>query len=62
MPLNVTAIVTPTPGKEARVEELIKELTAKVEKNEPDVEKYFCFKTTNAEGVVEYVFQERYVM
>jgi quinol monooxygenase YgiN len=61
MSFNITAIVTPTPGKESRVEELIKDLTAKVEKNEANVERYMCYKTKNAEGVVEFVFHERYV-
>ncbi|KAF2431125.1 hypothetical protein EJ08DRAFT_199537 [Tothia fuscella] len=60
MVLNVVAIVTPAPGKESEVEEVIKELTANVEKYEKDVLKYKAYKTTNAEGATEYVFQEIY--
>jgi quinol monooxygenase YgiN len=61
MPLDVVAIITPAPGKEARLEEVLKELTGDVEKNEPDVAKYRAYKTQNAEGVTQYVFIERYV-
>jgi hypothetical protein len=60
MAINILAIATPAPGKEARLEELIKNLTDGVEKNEADVERYLCYKTKDAQGVVEYVFQERY--
>lgn len=61
MVLDIVAIVTPAPGKEARVEEILKELTGKVEQNEPEVAKYMAYKTQNAEGATEYVFVERYV-
>jgi hypothetical protein len=60
MSINIVAIATCAPGKEARLDELVKNLTESVEKNEPNVEKYLCSKSKNAEGVVEYVFQERY--
>jgi hypothetical protein len=60
MTVNVVAIATPAPGKEARLGELIKNLIESVEKNEPDVERYLCSIAKNAEGVTEYVFQERY--
>lgn len=60
MVLDIVAIVTPAPGKEARVEEILKELTGKVEQNEPEVAKYMAYKTQNAEGATEYVFVERY--
>lgn len=62
MVLDIVAIVTPAPGKEARVEEILKDLTAKVEQHEPDVAKYMAYKSQNAEGATEYVFVERYVM
>jgi hypothetical protein len=61
MPLDVVAIITPAAGKEPRLEELLKELTGDVEKNEPDVAKYRAYKTQNAEGATQYVFIERYV-
>ena len=61
MPVDVVAIVTPVPGKEARVEEILKELISKVEQNEPDVARYIAYKSQNAEGATEYVFTERYV-
>ena len=61
MVVDVVAIVSPAPGKEARLEELLKDLTGKVEQNEPDVAKYMAYKTQNAEGATEYVFVERYV-
>ena len=61
MVLDIVAIVTPAPGKEARVEEILKDLTAKVEQHEPDVAKYMAYKTQNAEGATEYLFVERYV-
>jgi quinol monooxygenase YgiN len=61
MPVEVVAIVSPVPGKEARVEEILKELIAAVEKNEPDVLRYRAYKSQNAEGATEYVFTERYV-
>jgi quinol monooxygenase YgiN len=61
MPVDVVAIATPVPGKEARMEEILKELISKVEQNEPDVAKYIAYKSQNAEGATEYVFIERYV-
>lgn len=61
MVLDIVAIVTPATGKEARVEEIIKDLSAKVKQNEPDVAKYMSYKTQSAEGATEYVFVERYV-
>jgi hypothetical protein len=57
--LDVVAIVSPAPGKEARVDEILKDLIAKVEKDEPDVAKYTLYKTQNAEGATEFVFVER---
>lgn len=56
--LVIGAIVSPAPGKEARVEEILKDLIAKVEKNEPDVAKYMSYKIQNAEGAWEFVFVE----
>lgn len=61
MVLDVVAIIVPAEGKEARLEEILKELTGNVEKHEPDVAKYSAYKTQNADGAIEYVFIERYV-
>lgn len=60
MPVDVVAIVTPAPGKEARIEEILKDLISKVEQNEPDVARYIAYKSKNAEGATEYIFTERY--
>lgn len=60
MPVDVVAIVSPVPGKEARVEEILKELISKVETDEPDVSRYIAYKSKNAEGATEYIFTERY--
>jgi len=60
MVVNIVAILSPASGKEARVEELVRNLTSEVEKTEPNVEKYIAFKRKTADGLTEFVFQERY--
>ncbi len=60
MVLNVVAIVTPAPGKEERVKEILVQLAKDVEKHESDVARYVPHKIIGAEGATEFVVVERY--
>lgn len=58
--IHVVAIITPAPGKEARVGELLKDLANNVKKNESDVSKYQLFEQINGEGTNVFVVEETY--
>ncbi|KAL2063897.1 hypothetical protein VTL71DRAFT_4391 [Oculimacula yallundae] len=60
MSVQVVAILTPAPGKEARLKELLTSLAENVHKNEKDVSKYQLFEQYNAEGVNCLVVEETY--
>lgn len=63
MVFEIVAIVTPATGKEAQLETLLKELTAGVEKHEPDVERYIAYKVVgrrHTDGPAEFVVIERF--
>ena len=60
MVLNVVAIVTPAPGKEHRVQEILVDLAANVKKHESDVSRYVPHKVVGRDGTPEFVVVERY--
>ncbi|KAL5323041.1 hypothetical protein ACEPPN_007569 [Leptodophora sp. 'Broadleaf-Isolate-01'] len=60
MSVQVVAILTPAPGKESRLKELLIGLAEKVSKNEKDVSKYQVFEQFNSEGVNVLVVEETY--
>jgi hypothetical protein len=60
MPLDIVAILTPNAGKEDRLEELLINLAASVQKSEPDVARYVATKVIGREGTPEFVVIERY--
>ncbi|TGO69346.1 hypothetical protein BOTNAR_0012g00340 [Botryotinia narcissicola] len=57
-PIHCLATVTPTPGKEARLREIITDLANKVEKNEQAVRKYQAFEQYGGEKGNVFVIQE----
>ncbi|TGO42145.1 hypothetical protein BHYA_0012g00610 [Botrytis hyacinthi] len=59
-PIHCLATVTPAPGKEARLREIITDLTNKVEKNEQAVRKYQAFEQYGGEKGNVFVIQEIY--
>jgi quinol monooxygenase YgiN len=59
MPLDVVAIITCAPGKEAEGEALMSELAAKVTANEPGCLSYKPYKRVGSEGESKYVVVER---
>ena len=63
MVFEIVAIVTSANGKEAELEELLKEVTSGVEKYEPDVEKYLAYKVMgrrHTDRPTEFVVIERF--
>ncbi|KAF7912159.1 uncharacterized protein EAF01_001180 [Botrytis porri] len=59
-PVHCLATITPAPGKEARLRELITDLANKVEKNEPAVRKYQAFQQYDGEQGSVFIVQETY--
>ena len=59
MVLNIVAIVSPAPGKEKRIEEILAGLAGNVHKHEKDVHRYVAHKVVGAEGAQEFVVVER---
>ncbi|TGO60215.1 hypothetical protein BCON_0037g00150 [Botryotinia convoluta] len=59
-PVHCLATVTPAPGKEARLREIITDLANKVEKNEQAVRKYQAFEQHDGEKGNVFVLQEIY--
>jgi len=56
MPLEVLAIISPLPGKEKRVEEIISSVTESVEATEPYTMSYHSYRTIgDGKNMVEYV-------
>ncbi|KAI9369827.1 hypothetical protein BJX61DRAFT_545213 [Aspergillus egyptiacus] len=55
--VNAVAILTPAPGKKDRLQEVLVELIAQVEANEPETLQYQMFWS---EGSQEFVFIEKY--
>ncbi|CZR70292.1 uncharacterized protein PAC_20194 [Phialocephala subalpina] len=56
--VHVVAIITPAPGKEARVRELLSGLADNVKKHESDVSKYHLFEQYNGQGGNVFVVEE----
>ncbi|KAF7943509.1 hypothetical protein EAE96_011432 [Botrytis aclada] len=59
-PLHALAIITPAPGKEARLREVMIELGKKVEENEQGVLRYQSFEQYDGEKGNVFVVQEIY--
>ncbi|KAG4026287.1 hypothetical protein MFRU_042g00160 [Monilinia fructicola] len=59
-PVHCTAIITPAPGKEARLREILTELANKVEKHEKEVSTYQIFEQYDGENGNVFVAHELY--
>ncbi|KAF7876357.1 hypothetical protein EAF04_001450 [Stromatinia cepivora] len=59
-PIHLTVIVTPAPGKEARIREILTELGNNVEKNEKGIRKYHIFEQYDGQDGNAFVIQELY--
>ncbi|KAJ8063530.1 hypothetical protein OCU04_007402 [Sclerotinia nivalis] len=57
-PIHCTAIVTPAPGKEARLREILTDLGNNVEKHEKGVRKYHIFEQYDGQDGNVFVVQE----
>ncbi|KUJ14981.1 uncharacterized protein LY89DRAFT_589396 [Mollisia scopiformis] len=58
--VHVVAIITPAPGKETRVRELLSGLADNVKKHETDVSKYQLFEQYDGQGGNVFVVEEIY--
>jgi len=59
-PIHATAIITPAPGKEARLREILTDLANNVEKHESQVRKYQVFEQYDGDNGNVFVVQELY--
>lgn len=50
--VDVIAIISPAPGKEARVEELLRDMTQKVHDKEPGALRYHLHKDVNSSDFI----------
>ncbi|KAH8598106.1 hypothetical protein B0O99DRAFT_507121 [Bisporella sp. PMI_857] len=58
--IDLIAVITPKPGKEDRVVELLKEMAVFVKENEPDVLRYHINVETKKSGEQEVIMLETY--
>lgn len=56
--IHVVAILTPAPGKEARLRDLLTNLANIVKDKEPEVSRYQLFEEQNAQGGNVFVVEE----
>jgi quinol monooxygenase YgiN len=61
MAIDMIAVITPAPGSEATVEEVLNTLAVAVKGKEPGTLKYVPHKTVAEDGTVEFVITERHV-
>jgi hypothetical protein len=50
MPVDIVAIVSPAPGKEARMEELLLWLSGEIKKDEPGLTRLQWYRQIDGEG------------
>lgn len=61
MPIDVLVTISPKPGKEKRVGEILTSLTESIKVTEPDTLNYHSYSTnSDEEGTVDYVVHIRY--
>ncbi|EED22960.1 antibiotic biosynthesis monooxygenase, putative [Talaromyces stipitatus ATCC 10500] len=58
--VHLVATITVQDGKIQQAIETLKGLAAEVQKSEPDVLRYFCFRTKNEKGQDQLVMIEKY--